>query len=310
VRELGLAIVRGELQPGDKLPPEAQLLERYEISRPVLREAVRVLVAKGLVMSRQRAGAIVRPRNEWHLLDPDVLYWLIQARPQGDFVQTLMEVRQIFEPAAAALAARDVQAVAHDAHVEALPAAQHVRRAVPPVAPGAVEHHPPHGAAAPARVPAAEQVQVAAAEHGAAEPVGLRVLARHGRQRAPRAAGRVEHVPRHAPGPVPAVALHGVQPLLREPEPPAEAVEVVAREQAAPPSAHQPQLPVVCSGHPDETGNGEVVRKAREQRALPSAGAPVCARPRLQRVDGRPEARLHARLRHRDSPRRGGGGGG
>ena len=106
VSELGLAIVGGELQPGDKLPPEAQLLERYEISRPVLREAVRVLVAKGLVVSRQRAGAIVRPRNEWHLLDPDVLYWLIQAQPQRDFVQTLLEVRQIFEPAAAALAAR------------------------------------------------------------------------------------------------------------------------------------------------------------------------------------------------------------
>jgi DNA-binding FadR family transcriptional regulator len=106
VSEIGLAIVRGDLRPGDKLPPEAQLLERYEISRPVLREAVRVLVAKGLVISRQRAGAIVRPRNEWHLLDPDVLYWLIQARPPGDFVHTLMEVRQIFEPAAAALAAR------------------------------------------------------------------------------------------------------------------------------------------------------------------------------------------------------------
>jgi DNA-binding FadR family transcriptional regulator len=106
VSELGLAIVGGELQPGDKLPAEAQLLERYEISRPVLREAVRVLVAKGLVVSRQRAGAIVRPRNEWHLLDPDVLYWLIQSRPQRDFVQTLLEVRQIFEPAAAALAAR------------------------------------------------------------------------------------------------------------------------------------------------------------------------------------------------------------
>ncbi|MDG0861997.1 FadR family transcriptional regulator [Pelomonas aquatica] len=106
VSELGLAIVRGELQPGDKLPAEAQLLERYEISRPVLREAVRVLVAKGLVVSRQRAGAIVRPRNEWHMLDPDVLYWLIQAQPQRDFVQALLEVRQVFEPAAAALAAR------------------------------------------------------------------------------------------------------------------------------------------------------------------------------------------------------------
>ncbi len=106
VNELGLAIVGGELQPGDKLPAEAQLLERYEISRPVLREAVRVLVAKGLVVSRQRAGALVRPRNEWHLLDPDVLYWLIQSQPQREFVGSLLEVRRIFEPAAAGLAAR------------------------------------------------------------------------------------------------------------------------------------------------------------------------------------------------------------
>ena len=63
------------------LPQEAALCAQYAVSRSVLREATRVLVAKGLVVSRQRAGAIVRPRNEWHLLDPDVLYWLIQSRP-------------------------------------------------------------------------------------------------------------------------------------------------------------------------------------------------------------------------------------
>lgn len=127
VSELGLAIVRGEFKPGDKLPPEAQLLERYEISRPVLREAVRVLVAKGLVVSRQRAGAIVRPRNEWHLLDPDVLYWLIQAQPQRDFVQTLLEVRRIFEPAAAALAAQ----VASDAELDGIASAYAAMEAAP-----------------------------------------------------------------------------------------------------------------------------------------------------------------------------------
>src|ERR1700712_1840389 len=105
VRDLGLRIVAGELKPGDRLPAEAALLAEYEVSRPVLREAIRVLVAKGLVQSRQRAGASVRPRNEWHLLDPDVLYWLIQTRPAPEFVQTLMGVRRVFEPGAAALAA-------------------------------------------------------------------------------------------------------------------------------------------------------------------------------------------------------------
>lgn len=105
VAELGLAIVAGELAPGDRLPAEGVLLERYAVSRPVLREAVRVLAAKGLVLSKQRAGAIVRPREAWHLLDPDVLRWLVQVRPRQEFLAALMEVRRIVEPATAALAA-------------------------------------------------------------------------------------------------------------------------------------------------------------------------------------------------------------
>ena len=106
VRELGLRIVSGDIKAGQRLPSEATLLEAYDVSRPVLREAMRVLVAKGLVLSKQRAGATVRPANEWHLLDPDVLYWLIQSKPKAEFVATLMTLRRIIEPAAAALAAQ------------------------------------------------------------------------------------------------------------------------------------------------------------------------------------------------------------
>lgn len=106
VRDLGMRIVAGEFPPGSRLPGEAVLCSGYQVSRSVLREATRVLVAKGLVVSRQRAGVIVRPRSDWHLLDPDVLYWLIQSQPSGEFVGTLMTVRRIFEPAAAALAAQ------------------------------------------------------------------------------------------------------------------------------------------------------------------------------------------------------------
>ncbi|MDB5819937.1 MAG: Transcriptional regulator [Rhizobacter sp.] len=113
VSDLGMRVVSGGLAPGDRLPGEAELLAQYEVSRPVLREAVRVLVAKGLVVSRQKSGAIVRPRSEWHLLDPDVLYWLIQTQPPPEFVDTLLTVRRVFEPAAASLAAK----VASDAQI-------------------------------------------------------------------------------------------------------------------------------------------------------------------------------------------------
>lgn len=117
VRDVGMDIVAGKYQPGDRLPGEAMLCETYEVSRSVLREATRVLVAKGLVVSRQKAGVTVQPKSQWHLLDPDVLYWLIQTQPQAEFVDTLITVRRIFEPAAAALAAMNatgtqIQAIA------------------------------------------------------------------------------------------------------------------------------------------------------------------------------------------------------
>ncbi|CAG9218860.1 Transcriptional regulator, GntR family [Paraburkholderia sabiae] len=105
VQELGIEIVSGRLMPGERLPAEATLCEKYGVSRPVLREATRVLVAKGLVVSKPRVGSVVRPREEWHMLDPDVLYWTLNSIPEGEFFLSLMTVRRIIEPAAAALAA-------------------------------------------------------------------------------------------------------------------------------------------------------------------------------------------------------------
>ena len=106
VQELGSSIVAGRIKPGERLPPDTALCEKYGVSRPVIREAIRVLAAKGLVISKPRVGSVVRPRLEWHLLDPDVLVWTISELPEGQFFMALMTVRRIIEPAVAALAAR------------------------------------------------------------------------------------------------------------------------------------------------------------------------------------------------------------
>jgi GntR family galactonate operon transcriptional repressor len=110
VQELGMQIVAGRFKPDDRLPAEALLCEEYAVSRPVLREATRVLVAKGLVYSRPRVGTVVKPRREWHMLDPDVLHWLMQSTPQQEFFALLTSVRSIIEPAVAALAAKNASA--------------------------------------------------------------------------------------------------------------------------------------------------------------------------------------------------------
>lgn len=105
VQDLGMDIVSGKVAPGERLPAEALLCETYGVSRPVLREATRVLVAKGLVVSKPRVGSVVRPRDDWHMLDPDVLHWTLSVTPEGEFFRSLLTVRRIVEPAAAALAA-------------------------------------------------------------------------------------------------------------------------------------------------------------------------------------------------------------
>lgn len=106
IRELGKRIVVGDLHPGDVLPREEDLAVSMDVSRTALREALKVLSAKGLIESRPRVGTRVRPKHFWNQLDADVLSWRCASMPTDDFIEKLVEMRQIIEPAAAAAAAR------------------------------------------------------------------------------------------------------------------------------------------------------------------------------------------------------------
>ena len=106
VQELGRLIVGGEIAPGENLPREELLAERMKVSRTALREAMKVLSAKGLIESRQKTGTRVRATLHWNQLDADVLAWRCASMPTDDFVDKLVEMREIIEPAAAAAAAR------------------------------------------------------------------------------------------------------------------------------------------------------------------------------------------------------------
>lgn len=103
---IGQRIISGELAPGDVLPKEDALSEQYEVSRTVIREAVKGLAARGLVMSRPKVGTIVQPRSEWQMLDPAVLEWVATTEADGEFMLHLAEVRLAIEPTVAELAAR------------------------------------------------------------------------------------------------------------------------------------------------------------------------------------------------------------
>jgi DNA-binding FadR family transcriptional regulator len=104
-QQVGVQILSGELAPGHVFPGEVEYSAQIGISRSALREAFRILAAKGLVEGRPKAGTKVSPRRQWSLLDPDLLAWQFGAEPTPGFLRDLFELRLIVEPAAAALAA-------------------------------------------------------------------------------------------------------------------------------------------------------------------------------------------------------------
>lgn len=101
VRRLASEIERGKLAPGAKLPTEHEIMSATGVSRTVVREAIAALRARGLVVTRQGAGAFVAPALQsrpFHI-DPAELASLTE-------VLQIMELRLGIEVEAAGLAAQ------------------------------------------------------------------------------------------------------------------------------------------------------------------------------------------------------------
>ena len=106
VEALGIAVVTGTYTDTNPFPVEADLCKQYGASRSVLREAVKMLTAKGLLGARPRQGTWVQPEESWNLLDPDVMRWLLERKFSLSLLIEFTQIRLAVEPAAAGLAAR------------------------------------------------------------------------------------------------------------------------------------------------------------------------------------------------------------
>jgi DNA-binding FadR family transcriptional regulator len=107
IEEIGKRIVAGEFAAGKALPGEAQLCDTLGVSRTALREALRVLAAKGLVEPKRKIGTLVCTSEHWNYLDPQILSWLLEARESDQVIDELYELRHLIEPIAASLAAKN-----------------------------------------------------------------------------------------------------------------------------------------------------------------------------------------------------------
>jgi DNA-binding FadR family transcriptional regulator len=105
-RALALQVIKSE-RKGELIvfPNEGELCKQLGVSRSILREAIKVLADKGMVEVRPRSGTRSRARSEWNQLDPDILVWQSQFKPDPRFLRDLCEVRLAIEPVAAGFAA-------------------------------------------------------------------------------------------------------------------------------------------------------------------------------------------------------------
>jgi GntR family galactonate operon transcriptional repressor len=106
---VGRDIVSGRFPIGELVSKEADLSAAYGVSRTSVREAMRVLAAKGLVDIRQKVGTKVRQREQWNVFDGDILRWHSEEGLGESILRDLVEIRQILEPQAARLAAGRAQ---------------------------------------------------------------------------------------------------------------------------------------------------------------------------------------------------------
>ena len=106
VDAIGADIIQGRYPQGSVLPRDEEFAIRFAVSRTVLREAIKTLTAKGLLVARSRVGTKVRPRDDWNMFDADVLRWHMQGGTGRDFYADLSEMRLAIEPYAAGLAAK------------------------------------------------------------------------------------------------------------------------------------------------------------------------------------------------------------
>lgn len=105
LESLGPAITAGDYPPGTVLRTD-ELEQRFDVSRTVIREAIRVLESMQLVASRRRVGVTVRPTEEWNVYDPRVIGWRLAGRDRPRQLRSLTVLRSAIEPVAAGLAAQ------------------------------------------------------------------------------------------------------------------------------------------------------------------------------------------------------------
>ena len=111
IQQFGKQIAQGEFVPGSAMPSEAELCVRFDASRNVMREVIKVLATKRVIDAQRHRGLFVMPREQWNYLDVDVLEWVLEKGDNAELIKSLLDVRRLIEPTISRWAAERATAV-------------------------------------------------------------------------------------------------------------------------------------------------------------------------------------------------------
>ncbi|MFH5837060.1 FadR/GntR family transcriptional regulator [Proteiniclasticum sp. C24MP] len=104
IEQIKYMITSGELKKGEKLPPERELVEKFQVSRTSVREALRALQIIGLIESRQGGGNYIKDSFEDNLIEPLSMMFVLQNSRNSE----ILELRRVLEVETARLAAKNI----------------------------------------------------------------------------------------------------------------------------------------------------------------------------------------------------------
>lgn len=104
IEQIKYMITSGELKKGEKLPPERELVEKFQVSRTSVREALRALQIIGLIESKQGGGNYIKDNFEGNLIEPLSLMFVLQNSRNSE----ILELRKVLEVETARLAAKNI----------------------------------------------------------------------------------------------------------------------------------------------------------------------------------------------------------
>ena len=106
MQQIEESILNGTLKPGDQLPAEREMAQRFGVSRTAVREAVKALHEKGLVEAYSGRGTFITNGTSQAIRQS--LNWMMKIGQQ-DGLAYLAEMRAVLEPEIAALAAARIE---------------------------------------------------------------------------------------------------------------------------------------------------------------------------------------------------------